>query len=135
MVLVTAKEGGGPAVRQWPKTLKIKQNLMGDYLVRVHSGQMVLVVVWQGGLTTITLAKGAHRELENNSMKPRDPLKNRLSVSLKKNQLTLSQGMLKKGNVDDDAVDDDEVRTTVSSQDCATATLKTEEFFLRTRYL
>jgi hypothetical protein len=133
--MVTAKEGGGPAVRQWPKTLEIKLNLTADYLVRVHSGQMVLVVVRQGGLAMIMLAKGAHRELENNSMKPRDLLKNRPSVNLKKNQLTLSQGMLKKGNVDDDAVDDDEVRTIAPSQDCVTATLKTEEFFLRTQYL
>jgi hypothetical protein len=43
--------------------------------------------------------------------------------------------MSKKGNVGDDAVDDDEVRTTVPSQDHATATLNTEEFFLRTQYL
>jgi hypothetical protein len=43
----------------------------------------------------------------------------------KKNQLALSQGMLKKGDVVGDA--DDEVRTNVS-QNCITATLSTEEF-------
>jgi hypothetical protein len=41
--------------------------------------------------------------------------------------------MLKKGDVDDDADDDDEVRTSVS-QNHVTATLKTKEFFLRTQY-
>jgi hypothetical protein len=43
--------------------------------------------------------------------------------------------MLKKRNVDDDADDDDEVRTTVPSQNRATVTLGNEEFFLRTQYL
>jgi hypothetical protein len=42
--------------------------------------------------------------------------------------------MLKKGVVDNDA-DDDGVRTTVPSQNHATAKLSTEEFFLRTQYL
>jgi hypothetical protein len=60
-------------------------------------------------------------------------LKNRHSGSLKKSQLTLSQGVLKKEDVIDDA-DDDAVRTSVS-KNCATATLNTEEFFLRTWYL
>jgi hypothetical protein len=46
-------------------------------------------------------------------------------------QLALSQGMLMRG--DDDDVD--EVRTTVPSQNCATATLSTEESFLQTQYL
>ncbi len=46
-------------------------------------------------------------------------------------KLSLSQGMLKKG--DDDV--DDEVRTIVPSQNHATTTLSTEEFFLRTQYL
>jgi hypothetical protein len=42
--------------------------------------------------------------------------------------------MLKKEGVEDDADDDDEVRTT-ASQNPATATLCTEEFFRRTQYL
>jgi hypothetical protein len=41
--------------------------------------------------------------------------------------------MLKKGDVIYDA-DDDKVRSSVS-QNCVTATLNTEEFFLRTQYL
>jgi hypothetical protein len=41
--------------------------------------------------------------------------------------------MLKKGEVDDNADDDNEVRFTVS-QKCATATLSTEEYFLLTQY-
>jgi hypothetical protein len=65
-------------------------------------------------------------------MKPRDLLNNRHSDSLKKSQLILSQGMLKKGYVNDDT--DDEVRTSVS-QNCVTATQNTVEFFLRTQYL
>jgi hypothetical protein len=40
--------------------------------------------------------------------------------------------MLKVDLVDDG--DDDEVRTTVPSQNPATATLRTEEFFLRTQF-
>jgi hypothetical protein len=49
-------------------------------------------------------------------MKPKDLTKDRHSDSLKKSQLTLSQGMMKKGDalvVDDD--DDIEVRT-ISSE-------------------
>jgi hypothetical protein len=66
-------------------------------------------------------------------MKPRDLLNNRHSDSLKKSQLTLFHGMLKKGDVNDDT-DDDEVRTSVS-QNCVTATQNTVEFFLKTQYL
>ncbi len=52
-------------------------------------------------------------ELENNSRKPRDLTKNRHSDSLKKSQLTLSQGMMKKSDVVAvaDDFDDNEVRT------------------------
>ncbi len=74
-------------------------------------------------------------KVENNSRKPRDLLKNLHRDSLKKSEVTLSQGMLKKGevNVDADADDDDEVRTSVL-QNHVTATLCTEEFFLSTLY-
>jgi hypothetical protein len=44
--------------------------------------------------------------LENNSRKPRDLTKNRHIDSLKKDQLTLSRGMVKRR--DDVAVDDDD---------------------------
>jgi hypothetical protein len=40
--------------------------------------------------------------------------------------------MLKKGDVYDDAGDNDEVRTS-TSQNCATYPLNTEEFFLKTQ--
>jgi hypothetical protein len=73
-------------------------------------------------------------ELKNDSRQPRGLLKNRHGEDLKKNQLALSQGMLKTGDADDDEVDD-EVRTTVPSQNCATETLRTEKSFLRTHYL
>jgi hypothetical protein len=54
------------------------------------------------------------RELENYSRNPRDLVKNMHNYSLKKGQLTLSQGNMKKG--DDVAYDedDDAVRTSVS---------------------
>jgi hypothetical protein len=77
-------------------------------------------------------------ELENNSREPRDLTKNRHSDSLKKSQLTLSQGMMRKGDVivvaDDDDDDDNEVRTS-ASQNYATAPVCTEELFLRTQYI
>jgi hypothetical protein len=41
--------------------------------------------------------------------------------------------MLKKGDDDNDEVDD-EVRTTMLSQNCAKAKLSTEESFLRTQF-
>jgi hypothetical protein len=71
--------------------------------------------------------------LENDSRQLRNILKYRHNGSIEKRQLTLSQGMLKKGDYDHDEVDD-EVSTTVS-QSCATATLCTEEFFLRPQFL
>jgi hypothetical protein len=42
--------------------------------------------------------------------------------------------MLKKGDLVDDAGDDDEVKAS-ASQNCATATLSTKEFFPRAQYL
>ncbi len=59
---------------------------------------------------------------------------NQLSDSLKKVQLTLSQGKKKKGDeVDDDEGDDDAVKTSFS-QDQVTATLCTEELFFSIQY-
>jgi hypothetical protein len=53
--------------------------------------------------------------LENNSRKPTDLVKNRHSDSLKNSQLTLSNAIMKNGDVLVDAAaaddDDDEVRT------------------------
>jgi hypothetical protein len=67
--------------------------------------------------------------LEDNSWKPRDQTKNRLGRILKKGQLTLPQGMMKKGDdVAVDGDDDDAVRTSVS-QSQVTGTLCTEELF------
>jgi hypothetical protein len=55
--------------------------------------------------------------------------KNRHSDSQKKSQNTLTQGIMKKGDVIiDDDNNDDEVRT-IASQNHAPATLCTEEFF------
>ncbi len=74
------------------------------------------------------------RESENLSRKPGDLFINRHSDSLKKSQLTLSLGILKKGDINADADNDDEVRTS-ASQNHATTTLSTEKFFLRTQHL
>jgi hypothetical protein len=95
---------------------------------------MVLMMVgWEAGLyeTWQKMLKGG---LENNSRKPRDLVKTRHSDSLKKGQLTLSQGKMKK---EDDAADDednDAVRTSVSP-DQVTATMCTEELFLSNQYI
>jgi hypothetical protein len=59
MVLMMAKQGGWTTVRRWPKTLKTKLNLKGDNQARLHSGQMVLVVVRQRGWTALTLIRAA----------------------------------------------------------------------------
>jgi hypothetical protein len=56
------------------------------------------------------------------------------SNSLKKVQLTLSQGKKKKGDEIDDEDDDDAVRTSVS-HNRLTAILYTEELFLSTQYM
>ncbi len=55
--------------------------------------------------------KTLNGEMENNSRKPKDLVKTRHSDRLKKGQLILSQGKMKKG---DDVADDDVVRTNVS---------------------
>ncbi len=58
--------------------------------------------------------------MDFDSRQPRDLFKNEPSDSPKKSQLTFSQGMLKRG-------DDDEVSSSVPTQNCVTATLSTEE--------
>jgi hypothetical protein len=67
-------------------------------------------------------------ELENNFRKSRDLVKNRHSDSLKKGQIAISQGKMKKGDLVADDEDDD-VRTGVSP------TLLTKELFLRARFI
>jgi hypothetical protein len=53
-------------------------------------------------------------DLENNSRKPRELVKNRLVTAWKKGQFTLSQGKIKNGDDVADDNDDDVVRTNVS---------------------
>jgi hypothetical protein len=79
-------------MRWWPKTLKSKLNLKGNYQAQVHSGQIVLVVDRQGGWTALTVAKDAQGRVRHDSRKPRDLHVSRHSNSLKKSQFTLSQG-------------------------------------------
>ncbi len=71
-----------------------------------------------GRLATRQWPKKHKGELENSSRQPRVLLKNRHCDSLQKSQLAHFLGMLKKGNV----ADDDDLRTTVQSQNHATAT-------------
>jgi hypothetical protein len=83
------------------------------------------------------VAKDAERRVRklHGIKKTRDLLKkNKHSDSLKKSKFTLSEWMLKKGNVVSDADDDDEVRTS-ALQNRVTATVCTEEVFLRTQYI
>ncbi len=54
-----AKMGGWTTMRWWPKTLKSKLILKGNYQTQVHLGQIVLVVDRQGGWTALTVAKDA----------------------------------------------------------------------------
>jgi hypothetical protein len=61
-------------------------------------------------MRTCNTAPGA---LENNPRKPRDLIENRHNDSLKKSQLSLSQGKMKKGDDVADDDDDDAVRTIV----------------------
>ncbi len=75
--------------------------------------------------------------MENNSRKPRDLTKYRHSDSQKRVNFTLSQGMMKKGDIIVVADDDDdnvEVRASVS-QNQVTAALCTDKLFLRTQYI
>jgi hypothetical protein len=74
------------------------------------------------------VVKDAQGRVGKGFQQPRDLLKNRHFDSLKNSRLTLSQGMLKKGDVDDDADDDEEVRTS-ASQNHTTPTLSTKEYF------
>ncbi len=112
------------------------QSSRGGGGIRLESHQIRWFAWWPGGRLDCINGQRPETlkgELENNSRKPRGLLKNRHSDSLKKNQLTLSQGMMKKGDICDDA-DDDKVRTR-TSQNHATALVCTEEFFLRTQYI
>jgi hypothetical protein len=78
--------------------------------------------------------KALKGELEANSRKPRDQTEIRHSDSLKKGQLTLSQGKLRKGDDVADEYDYVVVRTSVL-QDQETATLCTEELFLKIQHI
>ncbi len=105
-------------------------------VIRLESTQIRWVSGWLvGRLDSINGGqRHSNGKVENNSRKPRELLKNLHRDSLKKSEVTLSQGMLKKGEVNFDAdADDDEVRTS-ALQNPVTATLCTEEFFLSTLY-
>jgi hypothetical protein len=69
------------------KTLKAKLNFKRDYQVRVHSGQMVLMVVRQGGLCC--LSSGPRHSKDSQKMTLGSQLKEGQSDCPKKSQLTL----------------------------------------------
>ncbi len=73
------------------KTHKYKLNLKGDYQSRVHTSQMVLLVVRQGGWARLRKRwpKTLQGELENDCGKPRDLLKTGIMTSWN-SQLTFS---------------------------------------------
>jgi hypothetical protein len=52
MVLMMVWQGGWTALSMAKKTLKSKLIFKGDYQALVHSGEIVLIVVRQGGWTT-----------------------------------------------------------------------------------
>jgi hypothetical protein len=88
-------------VKQPKKTFKGNlHKAKGDYLNRVYSDQMVLVMALAGGCKALTEAKDAQWEI--GKQLPRDRTENRQSGSLTKGQLTFSQDKMKKG--DDAAV-------------------------------
>jgi hypothetical protein len=70
----------------------------GGHQTISHSDQMVLVMARREARLRSSGQMCSRAELENNSRKPRDLTKNRHSDSLKKGQLTLYQGMMKKGD-------------------------------------
>jgi hypothetical protein len=83
---------------------------------------MVLVVARLEAGPVISDQRRSRGELENNPRKPRNLIENRHSDSLKRDQLPLSQGKMKRG--DDVAVDeDDDAVTTSVSQGRVTAPL------------
>jgi hypothetical protein len=77
--------------------LKLKPRRI--YQAQVHSGQTVLMVVRQEAGLVLPGGQRCSNELESNSRQPRDLTENRQSDILKysKSQLTLFQGMVKKG--------------------------------------
>ncbi len=77
-----------------------------------------------GGWNAREVSKGDQERVRKNSRKPRDLVRNWPSDSLKKIQLTLSQGNKQKRDEVDDEDDDDAVRTSVS-QDTVTVTMFT----------
>ncbi len=107
------------------KTLRTMLNLKRDFQARVHSGQMVLMVVRKRGWTAWAVAKDIQIESEKGSRQLGNLLKNRQIDSPKKSQPTLSQGMLTRW---DDVDVDYELRTTVPSQNRAIATLSRINF-------
>jgi hypothetical protein len=57
---MTPRQGG---MSGGQKTLKAKIKLKMNYQARVHSGQLVLLVVREGGWTKLTVAKAAERKV------------------------------------------------------------------------
>ncbi len=106
----------------------------GGHQIQVHSDKMGFVMTRQEARPHKRWPKTLKGQLENNSRKPRDLVRDRHSDSLNRVQLSLSKGKMNKGDEVADDKDYDAVRTGVS-QDRVTAKLCTEEFFLSTQHL
>jgi hypothetical protein len=90
VVLETVRREGGPRER-WPNALRTKL-AQGGHHAQVHLEQ----AKWEAG-SCERQPKTLKGELENHSRKPRAIVRKRHSDSLKKVQLTCSQGNKKRG--------------------------------------
>jgi hypothetical protein len=103
-----------------------QRQLKGGNQAQVYSDQMVLVMARQWDWTAWAMAKDTQMKVGKQLYAAKGPTKTWEEwPPNKQSQLTLSQRMLKRWDVRDNA--DDEVRTTMSLQICVTATLITGE--------
>ncbi len=133
MFLGTVRQEAGPQTRQ-PKVLKIKLDQQG-HQARDHSDHIVLMMSG-GRLDLVRGGQRCSRESWKTTLGSQGTYsENWHRVSLKKVQLSLSQGQEEEGDeVADNEDYDDVVRTSVS-QDQVIATLCTEELFFSTEYI
>jgi hypothetical protein len=133
MVLRTVGPGGWTVWAVAKGTKKTKLSSRGA--IRLKSTQIIWFSWWQGGrLNHINCGQRRLRYSWKNSWKPRDLFERQVWWQPKKESTSSFQGMKKKGDVTVNTDDDDEVWTN-ASQNCATAAMSTEEFFLRTQYI
>jgi hypothetical protein len=112
---------GGWTREWWPKDTQNYAKFQG-WLPGSSPFRIDVSPGWQEGrLDHVNSGQKRSRESQKTTLGSQGTYLNRQSDSLKKSQLTLSQGMLKRWDDYDDV--DDEVWTTVLSQNHAIATL------------